>query len=192
MAALHAPLPRVAFQGELGAFSEQAIRQQWPSGAEAVPSASFTKAVSRLLDGAADFAIIPVENAIAGPVREGVEALAAAEGRLSTRAEVRMAIHLCLMAPPGATLAGLRTVQSHGIALAQCRIFFARHGWLEPAVHADTAGAAREVAAAHDRTRGAVASALAAERYGLKIIARNIEDIPANFTRFVVVSRADA
>jgi prephenate dehydratase len=190
MAAQHAPLPRVAFQGELGAFSEQAIRQQWPGGAEAVPSASFAEAVSRVLDGAADFAIIPLENAIAGPVREGAEALAAAEGRLSTRAEVRMAIHLCLMAPPGATLAGLRQVQSHGIALAQCRIFFARHGWLEPVVHTDTAGAARDVAATRDRSRGAVASALAAERYGLEIIARNIEDIPANFTRFVVVSRA--
>jgi len=190
MVAHPAPLPRVAFQGELGAFSEQAIRQQWPDGAEPLPCASFPDAVARVLDGSADFAIIPVENAIAGPVREGVEALAAAEGRLSTRAEVRMAIHLCLMATAGATLAGLRQVQSHGIALAQCRIFFARHGWLEPVVHADTAGAARDVAAGRDRSRGAVASSVAAERYGLEILARNIEDIPANFTRFVVVSRA--
>jgi prephenate dehydratase len=124
-------------------------------------------------------------------VREAVEALAQAEGRISTRAEVRLAVHLCLMAPTGATLAGLRQVQSHGMALAQCRIFFARHGWLDPSVHADTAGAARDVAAARDRSRGAVASSLAAERYGLEIIARNIEDIPANFTRFVVVSRAN-
>lgn len=192
MVAHPAPLPRVAFQGELGAFSEQAIRQQWPSGATPLPCPSFDAAVQAVLDGAADFAVIPVENAIVGPVRAGTEALARAEPRLHVRAEVRLAIHLCLMAPAGATLAGLRQVQSHGVALAQCRIFFARHEWLEPVVHADTAGAAREVAAARDRTRGAVASALAAERYGLEIIARNIEDIPANFTRFVVVSRADA
>lgn len=192
MVAHPAPLPRVAFQGELGAFSEQAIRQQWPSGAAPLPCPSFDAAVQAVLDGAADFAVIPVENAIVGPVHPGLEALARAEPRLRPRAELRLAIHLCLMAPAGATLAGLRQVQSHGVALAQCRIFFARHEWLEPVVHADTAGAAREVAAARDRTRGAVASAVAAERYGLEIIARNIEDMPANFTRFVVVSRADA
>jgi prephenate dehydratase len=189
MAALPDLLPRVAFQGELGAFSEQAIRQQWPRGATALPCATFEAAVQQVLDGTADFAVIPVENAIVGPVRGGLEALAQAEAQCETRAELRLAIHLCLMAPAGATLAGLRRVQSHGVALAQCRIFFARHGWLEPVVHADTAGAAREVAAARDRSRGAVASALAAERYGLEIIARDIEDVPANWTRFVVISR---
>lgn len=191
MADLPTLSPRVAFQGELGAFSEQAIRQQWPHGVDVVPCATFPDAVARVLDGSADFAAIPVENAIVGPVRDGLAALSAAEGRLAIRAEIRTAIHLCLMAPTGATLAGLRQVQSHGVALAQCRIFFARHGWLEPVVHGDTAGAARDVAAARDRSRGAVASALAAERYGLEIIAHNIEDVPANWTRFVVVGRAD-
>jgi prephenate dehydratase len=74
------------------------------------------------------------------------------------------------------------------VALAQCRIFFARHSWLVPSPHADTAGAAREVADAVDRSRGAVASEMAAERYGLEIVARHIEDVPLNWTRFVVVS----
>jgi prephenate dehydratase len=82
-------------------------------------------------------------------------------------------------------------VYSHPVALAQCRIFFARHSWLVSTPHADTAGAARDVAAAGERTRGAVASAMAAERYGLEIIARHIEDVSANWTRFVVVSKRD-
>lgn len=180
--------PRVAFQGELGAFSEMAIRQQWPAGAEAVPCLSFPMAVQHVLDGSAGFAVIPVENAIVGPVKVALEALAAAGDALVVRAETRVPVHLNLMAPAGATLAGLRDVYSHPVALAQCRIFFARHGWLGSTPHADTAGAARDVAQAGVLTRAAVASEMAAERYGLEIIASRIEDVPANWTRFVVVS----
>jgi len=180
--------PRIAFQGELGAFSELAIRQQWPDGATPVPCRTFPDVITALQTQAADFAVIPVENAIIGPVRVALDALAAAGDRVRTISEVRVSVHLCLMAPHGASLAELREVQSHTVALAQCRIFFARHGWLVPLPHDDTAGAAREVAATNDRTRGAVASAMAAERYGLEIISRNIEDIPANWTRFLVVA----
>lgn len=180
--------PRVAFQGELGAFSEMAIRQQWPSGAEPIPCLTFPETIARLQQGDADFAVIPVENAIVGPVRVALDAIAAAGDALEVRAETRVPVHLCLMAPAGATLAELRAVFSHPVALAQCRIFFARHGWLDSTPHADTAGAARDVAQAGDRTRGAVASEMAAERYGLEIIARRIEDVAANWTRFVVVT----
>ena len=184
--------PRVAFQGELGAFSEMAIRQQWPSGAVAVPCLTFPEAVAQVMDGRAHFGIIPVENAIVGPVKVAMDALAAAGDVLVVRAETRVPVHLCLMAPAGATLAELREIHSHPVALAQCRIFFARHGWLQSAPHADTAGAARDVAQRGDRTQGAVASEMAAERYGLEVIARRIEDVAANWTRFVVVSRAEA
>lgn len=183
--------PIVAFQGFLGAFSEMAIRQQWPEGATPLPCASFPEALSQLLEARAHFAIIPVENAIVGPVRVALDALATVGDAVETRAETRVPIHLCLMAPAGATLAELRDVHSHPVALAQCRIFFARHSWLVSAPHADTAGAAYDVAEARDRTRGAVASEMAAERYGLEIIARRIEDVPLNWTRFVVVSRRD-
>jgi prephenate dehydratase len=181
-------MPRVAFQGELGAFSEMAIRQQWPEGAAAVPCASFPVTVQQLLAGAVDFAVIPVENAIVGPVRVALDALATAGDALTVRTETRVPVHLHLLAPAGATLAGLRDVHSHPVALAQGRIFFARHGWLVSTVHADTAGAARDVAQAGLLTRAAVASDMAAERYGLEIIARRIEDVPVNWTRFVVVS----
>lgn len=182
-------LPRVAFQGELGAFSEMAIRQQWPNGATPVPCLTFPDVLAQLLDGHAHFAAVPVENAIVGPVTVALQALAAVGDAVHTRAETRVPVHLCLMAPKGATLAGLRDIHSHPVALAQCRIFFARHSWLVSTPHADTAGAAREVAIAGDVARGAVASEMAAERYGLSIIARHIEDVPHNWTRFVIVSR---
>lgn len=180
--------PRVAFQGELGAFSEMAIRQHWPDGAEANPCSSFPEAIRRVLQAEADFAVIPVENAIVGPVKVALDALAEVGSAVVVRAETRVPVHLNLMAPRGATLAGLRDVHSHPVALAQCRIFFARHSWLVSTPHADTAGAACDAAREGLITRGAVASEMAAERYGLEIIARHIEDVPHNWTRFVVVS----
>ena len=180
--------PRVAFQGELGAFSELAIRQQWPTGAVPVPCRTFPDAIAAVRRGNADHAVIPVENAIVGAVKVALDALRAADIEVMERPELRVPIHLCLLAPRGATLAELRDVHSHTVALAQCRLFFARHGWLVPTPHDDTAGAARMVAERGDRTVGAVASEIAAVRYDLDIIARHIEDMPANWTRFLVIS----
>ena len=180
--------PRVAFQGELGAFSELAIRQHWPAGAVPVPCRTFPDAIAAVRQGDADYAVIPVENAIVGAVTVALDALRDAGSEVMERGELRVPIHLCLLAPRGASLAELRNVHSHGVALAQCRIFFARHGWLEPTPHDDTAGAARMVAERGDRTVGAVAGEMAAVRYGLEIIARHIEDVPANWTRFLVIS----
>lgn len=182
--------PRVAFQGEIGAFSEIAIRQQWPLGAEPVACDSFPTVLQRLIDGETDFAVIPVENAIIGPVRVALEALDAVGPRVTQRAALKVPVHLCLLAQPGISIEMLSTVHSHPAALAQCRRFLARHDWLRPVPHADTAGAARDVASGSDRTRGAVASEAAAEHHGLVILARFIEDMPANWTRFIVVSRA--
>lgn len=183
--------PRVAFQGELGAFSELAIRQQWPQGAHAVASASFEGALQRVIEGSTDFAVIPVENAIIGPVHIARAALEQVGRLVVKRTELKVPVHLCLMAQPGVALESLRTVHSHPAALAQCRFFLARHEWLTAVPHDDTAGAARDVAAGTDRTRGAVASDVAAARYGLTILSRFIEDMPANWTRFLVVSRPD-
>lgn len=180
---------RVAFQGALGAFSELAIRQQWGESAQVVPCESFHDALRVLVEGQVDLAVIPIENAIAGRVHVALQALEAVTDRVERIGEVRVPIHLCLMAPSGATLAELREVYSHPVALAQCRLFFARHGWLVPVSHTDTAGAARDIAQRAERTTGAVAADTAATRYGLDIIARNVEDIPANWTRFVIVQR---
>lgn len=191
MTTLLPPPPRVAFQGELGAFSELAIRQQWPQGAHAVASASFDAALQRVIEGSTDFAVIPVENAIIGPVHIARAALEQVGRLVVKRTELKVPVHLCLMAQPGVALESLRTVHSHPAALAQCRFFLARHEWLTAVPHDDTAGAARDVAAGTDRTRGAVASDVAAARYGLTILSRFIEDMPANWTRFLVVSRPD-
>jgi len=181
-------IPRVAFQGELGAFSELAIRQQWPKGATPVPCRTFPDTIASVRSGAAEYGVIPVENAIVGAVHVALDALRSAGIEVVERSELRVPIHLCLLAPHGASLAELRLVHSHAVALAQCRIFFARHGWLIPAPHDDTAGAARMVSELGDRTVGAVASEMAAERYNLEIIARHVEDVPANWTRFLVIS----
>lgn len=191
---MHMPVPRpprVAFQGELGAFSELAIRQQWPQGAHAVASTTFDAALQRVVDGETDFAVIPVENAIIGPVHIARAALEQVGRLVVKRTELKVPVHLCLMAQPGVAVESLRTVHSHPAALAQCRFFLARHEWLTAVPHDDTAGAARDVAAGTDRTRAAVASDVAAGRYGLTILARFIEDMPANWTRFLVVSRPD-
>ncbi len=180
--------PRVAFQGESGAFSEMAIRQQWPDGATPLPCRSFPEAIDFVREQRAEYAVIPVENAIIGRVHIAADALIAAGDSVVERSELRVAIHLCVLAPRGASLAELREIHSHAVALAQCRIFFARHGWLIPVPHEDTAGAARMVSELSDRTQGAVASEMAAERYDLEVITRHIEDVPANWTRFVVIS----
>jgi prephenate dehydratase len=185
-------VPRVAFQGAFGAFSEMAIRQRWPDGADPRPYSTFQDAVDSVLSRETDFAVLPVENAIAGRVQAAHDALDAAGDALVRQSDLRVDVRLCLLAPQGATLEGVRVVHSHPMALAQCRIFFARHDWLTPAPHEDTAGAASDVAAWNDVTIGAIASQAAAVRYGLDVVARNIEDMPANWTRFLVVSAREA
>jgi prephenate dehydratase len=181
--------PRVAFQGELGAFSELAIRQAWPAGAVPQACRTFGDAIASVELGDAEFAVIPVENAVVGPVHDATAALDASAARVRQVMDFRVPIHLCVMAPRDVELGELRVVRSHPMALAQCRIFLARHPWLSAEPHDDTAGAALYVADINDATLGAVASEAAAAQYGLAILARNIEDVRGNWTRFVVVER---
>jgi prephenate dehydratase len=180
----------VAFQGELGAFSELAVRMRWPDSVPLVPCRTFGDTVHVLLAGRADFAVIPVENAIAGVVVAARAALDAAGDQLQYLGEVLVPVHLCLMAPAGASLADLRRVDSHQMALAQCQRFLAQHPLLVARVHDDTAGAARDVAARANVTHAAIAAEAAASRYGLEILARDIQDVSNNWTRFVVVQRS--
>ncbi len=184
-----APL-RVAYQGEPGAYSDLAVRQHFGAHAEGIACRTFPDALAALQDGRADRAMIPIENAIAGPVRVALDALAVHGDAFARVDEHRLVIVLCLLGVPGAMLATVRAVRSHPVALAPCRIFRARHPWLDAPGPADTAGAAREVAAGGDRTVGAIASEMAAERYGLEVLARGIQDIPHNWTQFVVLARA--
>ncbi len=184
------PSRRIAYQGEPGAYSDAAIREHF--GAEVTPVGlpTFPVVLDGLANGAFDLAMIPLENAIAGPVRVALDALTRHEARLVQVAEHMFTIELCLLGVPGAMIATVQWVWSHPVALAQCRLFMARHPWLDPVECHDTAGAARIVAEMGDRSSAAVASELAAERYGLEVLTRGVQDVPHNWTRFAVVARA--
>lgn len=175
----------VAFQGEPGANSETAIGEVFPA-ATALPCATFEEAFAAVTDGTAPLAVIPIENSLAGRVADIYHLLP--NSGLSIIGEHFLPIRHQLLGVPGATVADLRTVESHVMALGQCRRAIREMG-LTPIVAADTAGSAREVAAVGDRSRAAIASELAARTYGLEILASNIEDADHNTTRFLVLAR---
>jgi prephenate dehydratase len=176
---------KIVFQGEPGANSHLAIHGAYPK-AEAVPCPTFEDAFTAIADGNAELAMIPIENSVAGRVAD-IHHLMPASG-LHIVAEHFMPVRHQLMAPKGATLKGIKTVESHVHALGQCRKMIRKLG-IKPIVAADTAGSAREVAQIGDKTRAAIATRLAAEIYGLEILAADIEDESHNTTRFIVLSR---
>jgi prephenate dehydratase len=176
---------KIAFQGEPGANSHIAIAEAYPD-AEPVPCATFEDALSAIASGEADLGMIPIENSVAGRVADIHHLMP--NSRLHILAEYFMPVHHQLMAPKGATLKTVKTVESHVQALGQCRETI-RALKIKPVVAADTAGSARAVSEANDTTRAAIASKLAADIYGLRVLKRNVEDEAHNTTRFVVLSR---
>jgi prephenate dehydratase len=182
---------RVAFQGELGAYSEEAVVRLFGEGATPVPCRENRDVTRAIAAGDAESVVLPLENSLAGTVAASYDAMLEERGLFAT-SELTLPIHHCLLAPAGARLADLRDVESHPVALAQCRGFFERHAQLAPRAAYDTAGAARDVAAAGDRTRAAIAGRPAARRYGLEILAADIEDRGDNRTRFVAIGRVPA
>jgi prephenate dehydratase len=176
---------KIVFQGELGANSHIACNEAYP-GYTPVPCPTFEDAFTAVANGEADLGMIPIENSVAGRVSD-IHHLMPTAG-LHIVAEHFLPIRNQLMAPHGATLKGLKTVESHIMALGQCRNTIRKLG-LKALVAADTAGAAKEVAEHGDPTRAAIASRLAAKIYGLKILAENIEDASHATTRFIVLSR---
>ena len=175
----------VSYQGEPGAFSSQAALQVFPD-CELLPCATFEDALAAVSDGKARYGMIPIDNSIAGRVSD-IHHFLPTSG-LHIIAEHFLPIQFTVMAVPGATLAGIRTVHSHVHALGQCRRFMREHG-LTPVISGDTAGAAREIADANDSSQAAIAPRLAAEIYGLEILAEDVEDEAHNTTRFVVLSK---
>ena len=175
----------IVFQGELGANSHIACQEAYPRY-EPVPCPTFEDAFTALASGKADLGMIPIENSVAGRVSDIHHLMPTA--KLHIVGEHFLPIRNQLMAPRGATLKGLKTVESHIMALGQCRRYIRKLG-IKAVVAADTAGAAKEVAEHGDPTRSAIASTLAAEIYGLNILARNVEDESHSTTRFIVLSR---
>ena len=164
------PNNTIAFQGEPGANSDMACHAAFPYMAT-LPCPTFDAAMNAVQAGKAGLAIIPVENSIAGRVADLHSLLP--HTRLKIVAEHFQRVEHCLVALPGVTLKGIKTAKSHVQALSQCRNFLKKHS-IAPLVHADTAGAAREIAEIGDKHVGAIASSLAAKIYGLKVLARNM------------------
>jgi prephenate dehydratase len=180
-----APNKRIVFQGEPGANSHLAIHEAYP-GHEAVPSATFEDAFAAVSSGDCELAMIPIENSVAGRVAD-IHHLMPDSG-LHIIGEHFMKVRHQLLAPKGSRLKGIKTVESHVHALGQCRRIIRELG-VKPIVAADTAGSAREIAERGDLSCAAIASRLAAEIYGLDILAEDIEDEAHNTTRFIVLSR---
>lgn len=174
----------VAFQGEHGAYSEEAARRHFGADSGTLPCRTFLGIIEALQSGRARFGMLPVENSLAGTVIPAYDLLI--DYDLHIQAEFILRVEHCLMAPPGTTLAEVRFARSHHQALMQCEQTLRRMG-LEPVEYYDTAGAARDLAAEPQPGTAAIASALAAETYGLDILARNLEDQDFNFTRFFVL-----
>ena len=175
---------RIAYQGEPGANSHQVCKQHYPDH-EAVPCASFEDVFAVVEGGEADLAMIPIDNSIAGRVADIHHFLPDSDLHIVAEHFLRIRFHL--MAVPGATLDTITTAHSHVHALGQCRKIIREHG-LRPIISGDTAGAAREVAEAGDPTQAAISPPMAAEIYGLEVLAEDVEDEDHNTTRFVVLS----
>ena len=179
---------RIAFQGELGANSHEACMAVYPD-LEPSPYDTFEEAFEAVRTGDCELGMIPVENSIAGRVSD-VHHLLPSSG-LKIIGEHFKPIHFQLMANPGVRLEDLKTASSMPIALAQCRNTIRRLK-LKTEAAGDTAGAARTLAQHPDPTRAAISPALAAQIYGLEILARDIEDTHTNTTRFVVMTAEKA
>jgi len=178
-------IARVAFQGEPGAFSEAAAIQLLGDAISTVPRATFDAAFRSIEEGAADALLAPVENTLAGSVVRVYDLLL--QSRLAIVAETILPIEHHLIACPGATLQGIRSVASHPMALAQCERFFSTHSDLKRVPAEDTAGSVREVLARGDKSCAAIAGRRAAEHYRGVILAEGIQDNAENFTRFVLL-----
>ena len=176
---------RVAIQGEPGAFSEAAAIQLLGDAIKTVPRATFDSAFSAIPEGAADALLAPVENSLAGSVVRVFDLLL--QNQLSIVAETILPIEMQLIAIPGTSLAEIRSVASHPMALAQCERFFAAHPHWKRVPAEDTAGSLREMLARADKSFAAIAGKRAAEHYRAVILASNIQDNSENFTRFVLL-----
>lgn len=175
---------RIAYQGEPGSNSHLVCKQHYADW-EAVPCASFEDVFAAVESGDAELAMIPIDNSIAGRVADIHHFLPTSGLHIIGEHFLRIQFHL--MAVEGASLDTIKTVHSHVHALGQCRRIIREHH-LVTVISGDTAGAAREVAEAGDITQAAIAPPLAAEIYGLQILARDVEDEEHNTTRFVVLS----
>ena len=175
----------IAFQGNPGAYSHLACRQAYPD-MDVLPCESFEDVFAAVDLGEARLAMLPIENSAAGRVADVHHLLP--ESKLHIVGEHFVRVEHQLLGVPGADLDGLEAAHSHVMALGQCRQLIRRLG-IKATTHADTAGAARDVAARGDKSHAAIASELAGEIYGLETLMAGIEDAEHNHTRFLILAR---
>ena len=182
---------RIAFQGEPGAFSEEAAIELLGGGIELVPRPTFERLFEAIDQGAADYILAPIENSLAGSVHRSYDLLVESRD-LHIIGEVIIPIVHNLIGAKGATFEDLTVVESHPVALAQCELFFGAHPQLKRIATQDTAGSVRDVTAAGDKSRAAIASRRAAQTYGGVILREHLEDNRENYTRFLLLSNNGA
>ncbi len=176
---------RVAFQGELGAFSQVAAAQLAGKRFTPVPLPAFDAVFAAVANGKCDKAVIPIENTLHGSVHENYDLLLRFDLNIEGETFVRIVHNV--IAPPGVSFSRVRRIYSHPVALNQCRKFFEKHGKIERVPFYDTAGSVKMIMRDSLRDAGAIASAAAAEQYGAVILRKSIEDDPENFTRFFLL-----
>ncbi len=179
---------KVAFQGEYGAFSEEAALRLLGAGTRLEARPTFESLFEAIGEGAAEGLIVPVENTLAGPI-ERAQDLYAKSG-LVTVAEIEYRIVQCLIGLSDASLANVRYVQSHPAALAQCERFFRLNSRIKAVAGEDTAGSVRAILQRGDRRWAALGSKRAAWIYGGKILREHVEDARENYTRFLLLARS--
>lgn len=188
--AAHRARARVAFQGEHGAFSEQAIQQLFLAGSTNVPCQDFDALFESAASGDAEYAVVPIENSIAGGVSRCYDLLY--ESDLHITGETLVHVSHCLIGCPGARLEDIHSVESHAVALAQCQHFLAANPQIHAIAADDTAGSVKAIMQRGDKSCAAIAGANAARTYGAQILAERLEDHAENFTRFILVSREES
>jgi prephenate dehydratase len=179
----------VAFQGERGAFSEDAARQLLGSSVETIPCRTFEQMFEAVSTGAADAAAAPIENSLAGSVHKNYDLLMEHDLTITGETNLRIVHHL--IAPRGVKLSDVRRVHSHPVALAQCERFLRANPQIEVAPAYDTAGSVKMIVENNSGADAAIAGATAAAVYRAEIIAESIEDNAQNFTRFLLLARPD-
>lgn len=179
---------RVAFQGVHGAYSEQALKQHFDAGIEPVPCADFMELFDAVQTGKTKFAVLPVENALAGAVQQAYELLMDSDLRI--QAEIILHVHHCLLTLPETDPSTIRTVRSHPQALAQCASYLRRQGY-KPVAWYDTAGSAKDLDTDRAPETAVIASELAGQLYNMQVVEREIEDVAFNYTRFFVLGHDD-
>ena len=178
---------KAAFQGELGAFSQVAVQQLLGHDAAVMPCQRFEEVFIALRDGRVDTAVIPIENTLHGSVHENYDHLLHFDVEIIAETHVRIAHSLIV--PPEVSFRAIQKVYSHPVALNQCLKFFASNPQLERVSFYDTAGSVKMLMEERPERSAAIASSVAAEIYGAKVLKRNIEDDPGNFTRFFLLRR---